>query len=180
MPSSLGLPLPVRDTIRDDFLRRVSRVHGTTYARREATRRLEQRLSTWYGVELASGKSRFKNKVKSGVFADCRVGGDEAEKLIVRALSNTQPDCQFTVTPAGVAYATHNNGWTIKKSRVFVSGLSPLIDDAADILNQMRGKEGGRIFFTRDDMFITARSRLAFLTVVTGDADPEVHQRGTT
>lgn len=128
----------------------------------------------WTGSGIASASTRFKNKVARGSDAACFVGSDEAETLIVRALSVTEGECQFTVGVNGSVYASDANGWTIDKTRIFISGLSPLVDDAADILRQMRGPSGGRMFFDRDNAFLNGLNRHRFLTIVIGDAPATV------
>lgn len=163
-----GLNPVAAATWRDRLIRRVDAVAGTPLGRRQAAQRLESRLSTWYGVQLAPESPRFKKKVARGAIADCVVAADEAEQIIVRALAITSGDVQFTVIPKGSTYATENNGQTRDKIRVFISGLSPLVDDASYILNQMRDARGGRMFFLRNGQFINAKDRRPFLTVVTG------------
>lgn len=179
MPSASGLPLTTLHAARDRFLRRIDVLPGSHYVRSEATRRLQSRLGTWQGTQLVLGTSRFKNKITRGISADCLVGADEAETLIVRALSITRGECQFTVALNGVVFATENNGHTIDKVRVYVSGLSPLIDDAAYILNQMRDGGGGRMFFTRESQFMNANDKRTFLTIVPGNAPPIVRGSAT-
>lgn len=174
MPASSGLPLTQVVTLREEMLRRVDRAAGTPQGQREAMERLEARLAAWYGAQMPNVGSRFKNKIARGRLAECTVGSDEAERIIVRVLAMTRGDAQFTVSPSGACFATENNGWTKDKERIYISGLSPLIDDAAYILNQMRRNTGGRMFFTRSDEFLDALSRRAFLTLVPGDAPPVV------
>lgn len=142
-----------------------------------AAERLESRLRHWGGSGVASAPTRFKNKVARGADAVCFVGADSAECLIVRALSITAGECQFTVSTSGAVYASESNGWSVDKARVYISGLSPLIDDAADILRQMRGPSGGRMFFDRENTFLNAQNRHRFLTVVEGDM-PATVERG--
>lgn len=167
-----GLPLATLKSLREQMLQRVSKMHGDLQSRDEATSRLEARLEAWQGAALPTDRTRFKSKIVSGKRALCIVSSDEAERIIVRALSVTSVDAQFTVSPNGACYATENNGWTIEKLRVYISGLSPLVDDASYILNQMRNGAGGRMFFSRSDQFSDARDRRAFLIVVPGDAPP--------
>lgn len=174
MPSSEGLPLPMVSQLRTVFLDAARSYDADASTVAVATERLERRLQTWHGSGIASAKSRFKNKVARGAEADCVVGADQAETLIVRALSLTRGECQYTVTPNGAVFASEGNGWTIEGTRIYVSGLSPLIDDAADILRQMRGPNGGRMFFDRANSFLNANGRRRFLAVVDGDLAPTV------
>lgn len=178
MPASEGLPLTQVSQLRTVFLDAAKSYGVDSPTVAVAVERLGHRLMTWHGSGIASAKSRFKNKVARGTEADCAVGADQAEILIVRALSLTRGECQFTVTPNGAVFASDGNGWTIDRERVFVSGLSPLIDDAADILRQMRGPNGGRMFFDREDSFLNAHGRRRFLRVVDGDLTPTVRSGG--
>ncbi|MEW1962955.1 hypothetical protein AB0269_10910 [Microbacterium sp. NPDC077644] len=121
-------------------------------------------------MQLATESLRFKNKVARGTVADCVMTADEAEQIIVRALAITSGDAQFTIVPNGSTFATENNGQTRDKARVHISGLSPLVDDASYILNQMRRATGGRMFFLRNGQFINAKDRRPFLTVLAGSS----------
>lgn len=174
MPASDGLPLAQLAEQRRAFIEAFRHLGANRTASETAAERLDIRLQTWTGSGIPSTKSRFKNKIALGADADCLVGTDRPEILIVRALSLTRGECQFTVTPTGAVYASEGNGWTIDSARIYVSGLSPLIDDGADILRQMRGPKGGRMFFDRNDSFLNAKNKSRFLTVVEGDEPPTV------
>lgn len=178
MPASLGMTLVEVGRFREEILQRLLRVSGSIDGRKEAETRLATRLQAWHGVELPSGNSRFKNKFARGSAVECEVGADEAELLIIRALGLTVGAVQLTVVPIGACFATLNNGWTMKHERVYISGLSPLIDDASYILNRMRDGEGGRMFFTADDHFIDARGRQPFLSIVAMGTSPMVRKIG--
>lgn len=177
MTASSGLALPVLTQVRERFVRNLNHVAATPEGRAEARERLTKRLAGWQGMQTASGKSRFKNKISRGAAADCSVGADEAETIIVRALSLTRRSAQFTISPNGAVFATEQNGWTIDGQRIYVSGLSPLIDDAADILQQMRDRSGGRMYFTDQNEFIRADSKLSFLRVLP-DSSPAIIRAG--
>lgn len=146
-----------------EFLRRAAKTHSATaYARREAVRRLESRLTRWDGIEPADMSIH-------GVPAPDWVAGsvidvDEAEMVIVRALSDARrEEAQFTVKPNGAVFSTHNFGWTKGKVRIFVAGLSPLLDQAVGSFHRITGGRGGRILFTPDATFIDADLREVFL-----------------
>lgn len=172
LPDIEGL---IRDGARREFIDRIEKTRSARpFTRREAASRLERRLGSWDWRNDAPAESRFKNKVARGIRAECVVGCSEEERIIARALAITQGDGQFTVTASGAVYATQSNGWTKDKVRIFVSGLSPLIDAAADIIDQMTDGKGGRFFFTQDDTFIDAKDRLIFLRVLPDDSGPEV------
>ena len=113
------------------------------------------------------------------MLVDCVAGYDEAELIIARAIAITNGEAQFTVSPDGTTYATENNGHTREFIRVPVGGLSPLIDDASYILNQIRDRAGGRMFFTRASKFLDARSRRTFLTVISDTSVMEVRDNAS-
>lgn len=164
----------IQDGTRKDLLRRIEKTYSAPqFTRKEAARRLERRLGSWDWRNDAPVESRLKNKVARGVRAKRVVGCDEEERVIAHALAITHGDGQFTVLPNGAVCATQSNGWTKEKVRIFISGLSPLIDEAADIINQMTDGKGGRFFFTQDDTFIDAKDRLVFLSVIPDASEPE-------
>jgi hypothetical protein len=68
---------------------------------------------------------------------------DPIELLIVRAISMTMTStpgaAQFGVCPDGSVFTTDAIGWSLFSGRrVDVTGLSPLLDEAADIFNHRR------------------------------------------
>lgn len=179
MPAFEGLPLSQLASQRGAFLDRVRHLGADRAVSESAAARLEYRLREWTGNGIASPQSRFKNKIARGEDATCIIGSDQEEILIVRALAVTRGECQYTVSTNGAVFASEASGWTIDRTRVYVSGLSPLIDDAADILRQMRGSSGGRMFFDRQNSFLNARDRRRFLTVIEGSTPPTVRTGGS-
>ncbi|WP_394194966.1 hypothetical protein [Microbacterium foliorum] len=150
---------------RSEFLRRIETVSGTRYDRAEASRRLKGRLDAWEGAHLPSETGRSKHKVPLGATVLVESEEDDAELMILRVIASTRGDAQFTVSPNGAVFSTMSNGWTINKGRICVSGLSPLLDDAADLLNRIRNGSGGRMFFTEASIFMDASTRKGFLRV---------------
>lgn len=152
---------------RDDFLDRVAKTYSATkFVRGEATRRLQSRLALWNHAEQADADALGPRTHTKAIRTDSTVEGDEAERVIVRALSKRHTDAQFTVTPSGAVYSTHNFGWTKDKVRVFVAGLSPLLDEAAEVFHYQSGGKGGRILFKSDATFVDANHKLVFLRVI--------------
>lgn len=127
---------------------------------------LEPRLLRWDGENSPSLTRRFKNKVPADIETRAlRIEVEPAELVIAHALAWTDGAAQFGVTPHGVAFTADGNGWTIAE-RTYLAGLSPLLDDAADILAYLRGSRGGR-FFLREGAFFTADGRRTFMQVQT-------------
>jgi hypothetical protein len=71
---------------------------------------------------------------------------DDAELVIVRLLSRTLPDLQFSVTPDGDAFTGSRRGYHDELNRIYVSALSPVIDAAADAVLAATDGAGGRIY----------------------------------
>ncbi len=88
---------------------------------------------------------------------------DPVEVLIVRAISMTLPAAQFGVSPNGEVFTAYRNGWTIN-DRIYVTRLSWLLDEAADVFNHRRAGRGGR-FYERDGEFFAADGKVTFLRV---------------
>lgn len=79
---------------------------------------------------------------------------------------------QFGVSPDGSIFTAHGDGWTIRGPRVDVTRLSWLLDEAADILQDIRGGAGGR-FYERNGRFFLADGRTTILEVV-DEPEPSV------
>lgn len=93
-----------------------------------ATVELQKRLDDWLGNALPP-LSRFADVDPRTVALPVRVTAHPLELLIVRALGAGKDIGEFDVSPAGVPYVVDpENG-----QRVFLSGLSPLLDEATDI-----------------------------------------------
>lgn len=75
---------------------------------------------------------------------------DAVERAIVYALARTWPSAQFSVDLNGLIFAGLLNGYHHKSDRLYVSGLSKIIDEAGELLNSARCGAGGR-FYVRDD-----------------------------
>lgn len=126
---------------------------------------LNRRLTHWAGDSLPH-QSRFKDKIPRGGDRSITIRADAIELPIIRAISMTvsQGASQFGVSPNGAVFTADANGWTIGR-RVDVTGLSPVLDEVADIFNQIRGGTGGR-FYESDDKFFNADGRRTFVKVV--------------
>lgn len=130
---------------------------------------LKRRLQHWNGDYLPR-PSRFKGKYGINRGTHLTVPADPVELVIVRAVSMTTGAAQFGVSPDGSTFTAHGDGWTIRGPRVDVTRLSWLLDEVADIVQQIRGGRGGR-FYERDGRFFLADGRTTVLEVV-DDSDP--------
>lgn len=122
------------------------RVYSATDIRK-ARDRINRRLdSSWTGV-WATPQHRFKRVEPSGRLRGAPVlDADPVELLIIRELAVTSPAAQFGVTPAGTIFTASTFGKSKEHERLYLSGLSPLLDTVAEILNEQRSGEGGRFF----------------------------------
>lgn len=126
---------------------------------------LDYRLARWDGENAPALRRRFKNKVPEVVLAGAlHVEADPAELLLVRAFALTTGAAQFGVTPQGAVFATDVDGYSRDPERRYLSGLSPLLDDAGDIVIYLKDGRGGR-FFERDAGFFLADGRRTFMRV---------------
>lgn len=135
---------------------------------------LKNRLQHWNGDYLPR-PSRFKNKHGIDRGTHLVVPADPIELVIVRAVSMTTGAAQFGVSPDGSIFTAHGDGWTIRGPRVDVTRLSWLLDEAADILQDIRRGRGGR-FYERNGKFFLADGRTVILEVV-DEADPGVRAK---
>lgn len=61
---------------------------------------------------------------------------------MVQLLSRTAPENQFSVTPDGDVFAGNLLGYHYENERFYVTALSPILDDAADLLLARSGGAG--------------------------------------
>jgi hypothetical protein len=71
---------------------------------------------------------------------------DDVELLVIRLLARTGPHGQFSVTPEGDVFTGVRNGYHYEADHFYVSGLSPVLDAAADVLLARTSGEGGRMY----------------------------------
>jgi hypothetical protein len=135
--------------------------------RERAAAALNVRLAQWHGDFLPS-QGRFKNKIPRGFTNPTTVRTDPIELLIVRAIAMTSTPgaAQFGVSPDGSVFTTDVNGRSLFSGRrIDVTGLSPLLDEAANVFNHRRGGLGGR-FYERGGYFFKADGKQIFLEVL--------------
>jgi hypothetical protein len=118
----------------------------TQEARDEAIRRLEERLTDgpWNGDRYMRRRRRFRPApidLGHAPIFPC----DLAELIVVQLLGRTWPKLQFSVTPKGDVFAGDQLGYHSEISRIYVTALSPILDDAADVLLR-DGGVGGRLY----------------------------------
>lgn len=122
------------------------RVYSATDIRK-ARDRINRRLdSSWTGM-WGTPQHRFKRVEPSGRLRGAPVlDVDPVELLIIRELAATSPAAQFGATPTGTVFTASTFGKSKEHERLYLSGLSPLLDTVAEIFNTQRSGEGGRFF----------------------------------
>jgi hypothetical protein len=61
-------------------------------------------------------------------------------------LAQTYPYNQFSVTPKGDIFVGHQLGYHREAARLYVTTLSPILDEAADLLLRRSLGDGGRVY----------------------------------
>jgi hypothetical protein len=88
------------------------------------------------------------------------------ELLIVMAIARTSGAAQFGFSPAGLVFTADTDGWSLPSGRRNdVTGLSPLLDEAAALFNEWRRDGRGGRFYARDGVFFDAQDGTVFLRV---------------
>lgn len=153
-----------RDSCRRQILANLADQRAPTRLHHRAESELRRRLDGWYGdfdpVPSQFGKSKYATSAIDAV----DIPADPIELLIVRALAMTYPAAQFGVSPNGEVFTAHGNGWTKDGPRIYVTRLSWLLDEAADVFNHLRRGRGGR-FYERDGAFFLADGKVIFINI---------------
>jgi hypothetical protein len=80
------------------------------------------------------------------------VSGDPRELLIARAISTSPDPATFGVTAQGEVFVPDNGRWDGSGRAVFVTGLSPMLDEVTNICSRLTDGTGGR-FREREGRF---------------------------
>lgn len=88
------------------------------------------------------------------------------ELLIVRALARTSSAAQFLCTPDDDVYTADTDGWALPSGRRdYLTELSELLDETAEIFNEWRRDGKGGRFYERDGCFFDADDGEIFLEI---------------
>jgi hypothetical protein len=143
------------------MLQRMKSQRGTNNALEErALVELRSRLSRWWGHDRVPTDC-FLGTSPKALNGTIVVPADPVELLIVRAISTSSEMAQFGVAPAGAVFTTDANEWTAQSRCVFVGGLSPVLDQATEVVNRGRPGTEGR-FFERGGRFLDANGTTFF------------------
>jgi hypothetical protein len=77
---------------------------------------------------------------------------DPVELAVVRVLAQTYPYNQFSITPKGDVFVGHQMGYHREAARLYVTTLSPVLDETADLLLKRSLGEGGRVYIHRTEI----------------------------
>ena len=87
--------------------------------------------------------------------------------LIVMSIARTSGAAQFGFSPNGEVFTADTDGWSLPSGRRNdVTGLSPLLDEAAALFNEWRRDGRGGRFYARDGVFFDAQDGAVFLRVL--------------
>lgn len=117
--------------------------------KRRALAELRTRLEIWSGEEGSCvGLDRDRGSTTMPIY----ISADRMELPIVRAISADRWRPSFGVTEHGAVHVTHDGNWLDGSLAVFVTGLSPLLDQVAVAFLSSVNPSGGR-FFEHDGGF---------------------------
>ena len=78
------------------------------------------------------------------------LAADDVEIAIVALLAATANQWQFSSTPDGQMFLGMKQGFHRKAERIYVTGLSDVIDTAAGRVESHRAGVGGRVYITKE------------------------------
>jgi len=150
----------------DEVLDRVSRLTDDPKLARAAANELERRLKRM-GLPLPPRTRSRRDKWPTGrAIPVLRREAHPVEMLVVRALSRTWGAAQFGSSPDGSVFTADTDGWSLPSGRRDnITGLSNLLDEAAEILNEWRRNDKGGRFYERDGAFFDAEDGAIFLEI---------------
>lgn len=125
----------------------------------QALSRLDERLKSgpWNREDYRKIRRRYRATPRSDGDAPI-IECDSVELALVRILAQTYPYNQFSVTPAGDVFVGSQLGYHRESGRLYVTTLSPILDEAADLLLASSLGEGGR-FYVHPTAIEQARDR---------------------
>lgn len=134
-------------------IRILARMDGQTIddgrLKRQARAELRSRLKTWSSAEKATIGF---DPDRATPILPVHISADRVELPIVRAISDDRWRPSFGVTQQGRVYVTHDGHWLETSLAVYVTGLSPLLDQVAAIFLSSIDPNGG-CFYERDGSF---------------------------
>lgn len=131
---------------------RISQQHGfDSVTPDRALSRLEERLriGPWNRERYRKLRRRYRARPSDDGTAPTLVC-EVVEIAVIRIVAQKYPYNQFAVTPAGDVFVGYQMGYHSEAARLYVTTLSPILDEAADLLLARSLGEGGRFYVHRD------------------------------
>lgn len=153
--------------MREEILNRMSRDPDASPALlRVAATELENRLKRT-GIALPPRtRSRTDTWPRSRAIPVLKREASPIELMIVRAIARTWGAAQFGCSPSGAVFTADTDGYSLRSGRRNeVTGLSPLLEEVADIFNEWRRNGVGGRFYERDGCFFDADDGAIFVEV---------------
>jgi hypothetical protein len=125
---------------------------------------------------LARRRPRWQRGAAGSVGLPPVIDADEVEEVVVHLLALTWPEAQFSYRPSwsGDVFAGWNNGYHRSDAqRVYVTGLSDILDSVREVVQDHRDGQGGRIY-VRDGRVACADCRLVIAWIGTAKSDQPV------
>ncbi|MDQ1246388.1 MAG: hypothetical protein QG597_756 [Actinomycetota bacterium] len=134
----------------------------------DAAAELEYRLSDQGLVLPPRTRSRMYKRPATRAPAVIKIEANPREMMIVRAVSRTYGAAQFGCSPDGSVFTADTDGYSYPGGdrRDSVTGLSPVLEEVADIFNSRWRRDGiGGRFYERNGSFFDADDRAVFVEV---------------
>lgn len=150
----------------DEVLDRISHLTDDPQLSRMAAKELTRRLNRMRLPLPPRTRSRRDKWPTGRAIPVLRREAHPVEILVVRALSRTWGAAQFGCSPDGSVFTADTDGWSLPSGhRNNVTGLTNLLDEAAEILNEWRRDDRGGRFYERDGAFFDAEDGAIFLEI---------------
>lgn len=133
-----------------------------------AAAELERRLSQRGLLLPPRTRSRAYKRPSDRAISVIKVEANPREMMIVRAVARTWGAAQFGCSPDGSVFTADTDGysWPDGNRRNPVTGLSPVLDEVADIFNSRWRRDGiGGRFYERNGSFFDADDGAVFVEV---------------
>lgn len=125
-----------------------------------ARARLELRLKSDHWTPRETPGSRVIHRSRVTLAGEVTIHHDLSEWFLLHSLALTHPAQQFSVTPDARVFAGYRNGNHREHDRLYVTGLSHVLDEAAILMHAATQGRGGRIYIASDQIQIAKTNRV--------------------
>ena len=182
-PRDLRRTLEEVGTYIDESLQRLTGRYSPELLAEARTRLLSRALTgNFREGALVRRSSRWKRVPTGPVGLPPVIDADDAEEVLVHLLALTWPEAQFSYRPSwsGDVFAGWNSGYHRSDAqRVYVTGLSDILDSVREVVQDHRDGQGGRIY-VRDGRVACADCRKVIAWIESAKNDqpvPPAHLR---